>query len=135
MIYDFGIPDFWLLYAVSAVCAITLVLGIIMYQEYGDIGHPMIYRLCVVCLVLSAIFITFDTINHTEHYDNGLQALQDSIDMDGDIAIQSGMGCYTNYKSSFPCNRDMLDWYMDNHYNTSDQKSMMTAIKLLENTK
>lgn len=111
-----------------AVCAVTALLS----RDNIDMsGYCWGLGVCFAIVVVVCIGVM--GINDAEQYVVDMEVIQNSIDITGDIATQSALLCLTGDIRISSCNRDMFDWYMSNHYDSSSNESMQVAMGMRGN--
>lgn len=132
MINNLGIEFLWF-YVGSFGLLITLL--IIHLVEKNEKKRPDValkyFCVCVVVLITSLAFLSVGIHNASERYNIELQTIQKNINMTGDIATQIETSCERMINSQNRCNSDMLDWYLEKHYNSDSNESMRVAMKMM----
>lgn len=144
MIYDFGIELFWLYVFILSTVVMLVVWGIDAHtQTQGTHDNKkrmtkildVVAPLCLTLIILGGGAYLYNIqYNISTEYTNGIQEIQNEV-FSTDFGMKSATGCVALDGKSDECNRDVLIWYMDTHYNISDPESVGKAKTLLENTK
>lgn len=131
MITDFGIQYFWDYVYIMGMFMMLVGAGIGMcFQCRSSTVSRIGWALGIISAAVVIASIGLGYIHDTEQYDMDMRAIQDSIDLTGDIATQSELLCQTGDIPTTSCNRVMFDWYMSNHYDPTSNESMQIATRM-----